>query len=293
MITGEREEGYLSTYITPRDGYERSAARAGSGGASSLPLLYSPLLLRVLSLLHRYTRDPGLSNFSDERFAREERLSGEVWASSGFSVRCLVVDLRSLLVPGCVSIFFGDLAVRSSSASDPAPLPQWLGELRLCHLTLEASLELKHAGWMVLSFNRFEWVWLDVLSACLWRVPAVVYGFRRSLVWLLHLGLPLHGYYPVSLEFDRKVMGFRFSAVTDVKAVLGGSWRHSGSVVAVESTHVLHCPWRSSSVYSLVRASYGKGLMPATPEMTGNPGIRGNEENLTFSRLSLKVENGN
>ncbi|CAF1992636.1 hypothetical protein Bca4012_077995 [Brassica carinata] len=52
---------------------------------------------------------------------------------------------------------------------------------------------------MVLSFNRFEWVWLDVLSACLWRVPAVVYGFRRSLVWLLHLGLPLHGYSPVSL----------------------------------------------------------------------------------------------
>lgn len=84
--------------------------------------------------------------------------------------------------------------------SGPAPLPQWLGELRLCHLTLEASLELKHAGWMVLSFNRFvEWVWLDVLSACLWRVPAVVYSFRRSLVWLLHLGLPLHGYYPVSL----------------------------------------------------------------------------------------------
>ncbi|KAF2533219.1 hypothetical protein F2Q70_00031433 [Brassica cretica] len=71
------------------------------------------------------------------------------------------------------------------------------------------------------------------------------------------------------------------------------SWRHSGSVVAVESTRVLHCPWRSSSVYSLVRAPYGKGLMPATPETTGNPGIRGNEENLTFSRLSLKVENGN
>lgn len=83
--------------------------------------------------------------------------------------------------------------------SGPAPLPQWLGEVRLFHLTLEASLELKHAGWMVLSFNRFEWVWLDVLSACLWRVPAVVYGFRRSLVWLLHLGLPLHGYSPVSL----------------------------------------------------------------------------------------------
>lgn len=57
---------------------------------------------------------------------------------------------------------FGPLRRRSG----PAPFSQWLGELCLCHLTLETSLELKHAGWMVLSFHRVVCVWLDVISAC-------------------------------------------------------------------------------------------------------------------------------
>ena len=46
---------------------------------------------------------------------------------------------------------------------------------------------------MVLSFQRIAWVRLDIISALRW-VSAVVYGFRGPLFWLLHLGLPLHGY---------------------------------------------------------------------------------------------------
>ena len=88
--------------------------------------------------------------------------------------------------------------------------------------------------------------------------------------------------------------------------------------MAVESTRFLHGSWQSSAVYSLVQASYGKGLVIFTSiirlvfqrqwriqvsmssletsyswDDLENPGIRGNEENLTFPRLSSEAENGN
>ncbi|KAF3597108.1 hypothetical protein DY000_02023088 [Brassica cretica] len=72
-------------------------------------------------------------------------------------------------------------------------------------------------------------------------------------------------------------------------------WKQPDMVVAVKATRLLHGSRRDSGVYSLgglqvmmrsSEASYVKGD-------SGNPGIRGNEENLTFSGSSPMVENSN
>ncbi|KAF3610822.1 hypothetical protein DY000_02049179 [Brassica cretica] len=88
-------------------------------------------------------------------------------------------------------------------------------------------------------------------------------GFQYGLCLLLDLV-----YGPVGTDLGIRQQSYGIPVLGGHRCE-GGSWRHSGSVVAVESTRVLHCPWRSSSVYSLVRASYGKGLMP-----TAHPAVR-------------------
>ncbi|WZZ35633.1 hypothetical protein YC2023_019034 [Brassica napus] len=172
-------------------------------------------------------------------------------------------------------VFTGDGAATSGFA---VRLWKWriaeqVLDLRSC-FGVEADLSLLPDGGLVLASVPFR----VGVACCYTRFPAGPSGR----LW------------PV--ETACLATSLRASHYGSLSSLTSGSrevWRHTDMVVAMKSTRFLHCPWRNSGVYSLVSCCSSRSSSEASYANGDSeiPGIRGNEENLTFSGSSPMVEN--
>ncbi|WZY98897.1 hypothetical protein YC2023_071226 [Brassica napus] len=146
----------------------------------------------------------------------------------------------------------------------------------------EAVQELKRAGVMALGSVSESCGSTELKAAALILVSSLSVPHCLSLCRLTRVwGSNMLSHRCPVLGGHKCGGGSRGSLITSVSSVW--YWRQPHMVVAVKSTRLLQCLRRDSGVY---KTSYAKGD-------SKSPGIRGKEENLTFSGSSLMVENIN